>query len=56
MPTTKEDARRFIADRVAHPRPLPDRDQLRRELGMDLIDAARKPEFPLPSEQLPKTD
>lgn len=38
---TKEVVKDWINDRAAHRRPLPDAKQLRRELGMELIDAER---------------
>ncbi len=55
MPT-KEDTRRYIDGRAKEHKPPPDAAEIRRQMGWDLVDATRKPEFPLPSEQPPKLD
>ncbi|MBV8666719.1 MAG: hypothetical protein JO269_09565 [Burkholderiaceae bacterium] len=38
---TKEAVKHWLDDRAAHRKPLPDTKTIRRELGMDLIDAER---------------
>jgi hypothetical protein len=38
---TKEQARRWIGDRAKDRKPLPDPKELRRQLGLDLIQAER---------------
>ena len=38
---SKELVREYMQRRIAHPTPLPDIAQIKRELGMDLIDAYR---------------
>lgn len=55
MPT-KEDARRYIGERAKEHKPPPDPREIRRQMGWDMIEAERKPEFPLPSEPAPKLD
>jgi hypothetical protein len=55
MPT-KQDARRYIDGRVREHKPPPSPAEIRRQMGWELIESARKPDFPLPSEQVPKTD
>lgn len=38
---TKEQARRWMEDRAKDRKPLPSQKELRRQLGMDLLDAQR---------------
>lgn len=38
---SKEKVKRWIDDRAKERKPLPSQKELRRQLGMDLIDAAR---------------
>lgn len=42
MKSTKEQVRDWMHERAKEPKPLPDAKQLRRELGMDLIELVRK--------------
>ena len=55
MPT-KQDTRRYIDGRIKEHKPPPDPAEIRRQMGWQLVEATRKPEFPLPSEQAPKVD
>lgn len=41
-PTSKEQVRIYLRKRIAARTPPPDMEQIRRELGMTLIEASRK--------------
>jgi hypothetical protein len=42
---TKQQVRKWINSRAREPRPIPDPKQLRRELGIDLIEMQRNNRF-----------
>jgi hypothetical protein len=42
MQPTKEQVRHWMQERAKEHKPLPDPKQMRRELGIDLIEQARK--------------